>query len=180
MKIAVHCKTKEEWERVETAEFKKGRQWRLTGAQVLGEWHVYGSESAINVSKKNLMYCNIDHYEGVGYRIISAQEYLGNKPITYEELYVPRISVGGVNPMPEEAFNAMKSIVNKLNKKGEDNMNIKSTVAKVFKDTDEAILVSRWLGIEYDENNHRAVIALEKNKKEVLAEAKRLEADETD
>jgi hypothetical protein len=62
----------------------------------------------------------------------------------------------------------------------ENNMNVNSTVAKVFKNTDEAILVTKYLGSEYEEGNHRAYLDLKANDKVVLAEAKRLEKEEKD
>ena len=64
--------------------------------------------------------------------------------------------------------------------KKENGMNVNSTVAKVFKDVDDAILVTKYLGREYEEGNHRAYIDLKANDKAVLAEAKRLEKAEKD
>lgn len=65
---------------------------------------------------------------------------------------------------------------NKIHK-GENKMsiNINSTVAKVFTDVETAALVTRHLGQEYPENNHRALLDLKRNRVEVLKEAKRLE-----
>jgi hypothetical protein len=62
----------------------------------------------------------------------------------------------------------------------ENNMNVNSTVAKVFKDVDDAILVTKYLGGEYEEGNHRAYLDLKANDKLVLAEAKRIEKEEKD
>ena len=62
----------------------------------------------------------------------------------------------------------------------ENKMNVNSTVARVFKDVDDAILVTKYLGREYEEGNHRAYLDLKANDKAVLAEVKRLEKEEKD
>jgi hypothetical protein len=76
--------------------------------------------------------------------------------------------------------NQIKLITTKTQTTKENNMNVNSTVAKVFKDVDDAILVTKYLGGEYEEGNHRAYLDLKANDKLVLAEAKRIEKEVKD
>lgn len=56
-------------------------------------------------------------------------------------------------------------------------ISINTTVAKVFKDVETALLVTKHLGREYEEGNHRAYLDLKLNEKAVLVEAERLEKE---
>ena len=72
---------------------------------------------------------------------------------------------------------AMKNFSPKLNKnQGENTMNINGTVAKVYKDIDEIVLVTKHLGREYREGSHKDYLILKQHKAAVLKEAQRLES----
>ena len=65
--------------------------------------------------------------------------------------------------------------IEQTKEKGENTMNINGTVAKVYKDINEIVLVTKHLGHEYNEDSHKDLLILKQHKVAVLKEAQRLE-----
>lgn len=76
-KIAVHCPTKELWDKVEDKAIREGKQWS-SGHREPDYWGYYKDNICISLASTYLMYgiktggC----YEKEGYTIISAKDYL--------------------------------------------------------------------------------------------------------
>ncbi|MEE9354227.1 MAG: hypothetical protein V3U75_01420 [Methylococcaceae bacterium] len=198
VKVAVHCKTRGEWD--DMSQHLKNMNHYECDVAYLSSHPCYNFDGTRG-SKKG--------FEEEGYRIISAQEYLGEEEINQkgeskvvvkvgdkvlitgvqdgedfcgEELVVRRVYDGGDVDvrLPDGGswyFETCNFKTTTNNIKGEDKMNVNNTIAKVFKDVDEAILVTKWMGNEYEENNHRALCDLRRNKKEALAEAQRKQTE---
>jgi hypothetical protein len=82
--IAVHCKTKEEWNRVQDKAMQEGHEW-YEGEKYIEYPTKYGAESCLSLADKCLRYADRDCYgDWDGYKIISAQEYLneGGKDVS--------------------------------------------------------------------------------------------------
>lgn len=224
-KIAIHCETKELWNKVlEKYNNDYGSDWwPFYHDHELPRSNDVRGGSCISIDNRRGGHCYREWYENRGYTIIPASEYLkgGNevdlfipkelKKGIFEDVYknlksettktkrgslclvslvysnrngiiecASQINCGGclLHVDSKEGFINYMEQSNKQIK--EEVMNVNSTVAKVFKDVDEAILVTQFMGTEYPEGNHRAFLTLKQYKKEVLAEAKRLEKEAKD
>lgn len=197
MSIAVHCKTEEEWE---ASVKKRGKGYPISWEQANSSYP--GKAVAMNLEDE--CWSKLSFYKDEGYTIISAQEYLnefkvGDRVEILQGSNVPNLL--WVNPMNDYVGN-MATIKSKSSDKSfvledidwrwdttwlklanqtktEETMStsiqINSTVAKVFTDIPTAQMVTRHLGKEYEEGNHRAYLDLNRDKEAVLVEAQRLE-----
>lgn len=75
-KIAVHCPTRELWNKVQIKAFSSGKEWSSCGKKTLDFWHDDAEETCINMYSGCLERHNRGYYSGKGYTIISAADYL--------------------------------------------------------------------------------------------------------
>lgn len=195
MKIAVHCKTEEEWNKVLVKIDKVDHTaWR-------NAFHDYRNPC---INPDDPATCDKTYYKERGYTIISAQEYLnefkvgdrveilsgcitGNSDLIGKVGQITNIHKSSDNPFRVETkiftssghnygwFKEVKLATKPKTTEETMSIVINSTVAKVFTDIPTAQMVTRCLGKEYEEDNHRAYLDLNRDKESVLAEAQRLE-----
>ena len=75
-KIAVHCPTRELWNKVQIKAFSSGKEWSSCGKKMLDFWFDDAEETCINMYTGCLERHNRGYYRGEGYTIISAAGYL--------------------------------------------------------------------------------------------------------
>jgi hypothetical protein len=180
-KIAVHCKTKEEWDAVVEKTDKK--------------WHpdvkIIPSKpgNCLAVGDIYLYWDSKESYQHENYKIISAQEYLneGGKDVS-EEIDQEKLCefCRDHYDMSESWHCEGMKCEDATERYLEDNPHIKlkennmnKNISDVFDKTKEALLVEKHLGAQIGNNFIDGLILLDK-KAEVLAEAKRLEKEEKD
>jgi hypothetical protein len=186
-KIAIHCKSKEEWQAVEDEMFSLGNSWPSNGSaryqasypyMFVGEY--YGLQKGTE-----------SYLKEKGYKIITAEDYLkegfkvgdrvecveGSKYITEGGIYtvIGENELGNIRikGIPERGYfperfklanNQTKTI-----KQEEVEMNIGKSFIKVFKeDAELAANMSERFGSQYGETE-RDLLALKRDKKELLA-----------
>ena len=164
-KIAVHCPTRELWNKVQIKAFSSGKEWSSYGKKTLDFWHDDAEETCINMYSGCLERHNRGYYSGKGYTIISAADYLkegeveefkvgdrvrytGNGMVGHfqkNEIYTVSRSWSKYLRVSElEARNAdhseYKSNFIKLTNKSKENkdMNINSSIRTVFVEEDKA------------------------------------------
>ena len=143
-KVAIHCPTQELWDRVRK---KMGTS----------DWEYYARMPCIS-TKHTSTRGPVEYYEEKVYKIISAEEYLG------EEKSEARW----------HKMNADGTVVT-ISLNMEEDMN--ASIQKAYKTTDEAVLVDKWFGKEIG-GVFTHYLILNDHKKEYLEEAKRLEKEE--
>lgn len=211
-KIAVHCKTREEWDSVQKKAVSGGILW-CDKVKYSDTWSTYGDDSCIAFTAQGMKFSPSRFYKEDGYTIISAQEYLkegGGEEFkvgdrvelvmdsghleeggmgTIEVIEDPSIGVTwdkysiynhnlGRRCKEGHGFWVRPKDVKHVNKQKEEtemSITINSTVAKVFKDIKTAEMVTRHVGSEYPEDNHRAYLDLKNNEKAVLKYCQELE-----
>ena len=141
VKVAVHCKTEEEWARVKVAMKTDYPVW---------DQIVVGEESNC-ILENERGWCGIEYSKREGYHIISAQEYLGDKPdnLYFDIIGTTTITFNGIN-IP----------------KGEDKMNISDNVFEVFNKEDMKKVQERF-GAQYGDTD-RDLLALKRDKTDLL------------
>lgn len=179
-KIAVHCKTQEEWDRVCE---------RMERSRYKSAWELYRNDGdgCINVDEDGT-FSPKKYYEEEGFKIISAQEYLGeekggHKPDASGYLMSTHNEIGGDwvknNFQLRTDYSGTFGISRKwivINTKEEDMNNV---IAEVYKDKtyEEVVMVNKYFGDKVADN-HFGKILLETHEAEVFDRAEELKKEE--
>jgi hypothetical protein len=160
-KIAVHCKIQEEWDRV----MKKAKSYLYDE-----DWQTFEEESCLDIAMGG--YDQRSWFTGKGYKIISAEEYLGEEKKDSHALdalcYMGHTfnNLRGVTPTNEEEDMSASAIA--------------VYIAEIYENLEDAILVYHYMGAELEQSFNRSFtrkLWLTDKKDEYLVEAKRLEEE---
>ena len=200
-RLAVKCNTKAEWYAVQDKAFTKDMKWSSVGKYYNEQDYQSSITIGLVSDDISVLTCSTgNYYKDHKYTIISAEEYLKEGEdelptlITDKQLedqqddicdfcrnyYDESISWHCEGIKCSDILDHYLEDKNLTLTKEEHTMSIviNETVAKVFTDIPVAKLVTRWVGDEYPENNHRALLDLEQHKAKVLRYCEKKQKEE--
>lgn len=164
-KVAVHCPTQELWDRVQKKAINKGYAWSIGGTPTVG-YTANWKYLALCSNGKLLRGDRFNMEEVEGYKIISAEEYLGESG-TITKVYINDRYL--TEDEVEELFNNSNVTEEEMNK----------VIADVYKDKtyEEVVMVNKYFGDKVDDNDFGRIL-LEAHIDEVFDKAVELKAKE--